>query len=360
MLGLKQQLERKGYVVLIADALEYLNLRRPLTSSELLIVAAAAFGDVASARVGKDFGKADYLSRFVEFVQRDVDLQDLKLPTGLGDLKLGIHTNQPFWIQARDRLAGSAGKLREHAHKFVGDVTGKLRRSFPKARGFVFILDSLEKIRGTTPVEFDAVVESVVEVFVKQANLLRFPCHVIYTIPPYIRQLDFGTSYDCVTDVLPAIKVHERGTTEPYGPGIEALCEVVRRRIPVAKVFGEDEALLRELVINSGGHVRLLLVFVRDVLLRGRRGGFPAEISTIQRVLQHHRERAKYSVWNEDLPILRNVLEKGDLPRLREQLSGLARSLDDHTVLCYCNGEGWYDVHPLVRDRVEQLLAREA
>lgn len=359
LLGLRRDLEAQGYVVLIADALDYLNLRRALTSQELLVVAAAAFGDVASAHVGKNLVKADYLTRFTEFLQRDIDLGGLPIP-GLGELKLGISINQPFWIAVRDRLAVSIGKLRDHAHAFVAEVVAQLRRKHADARGVVFVLDSLEQVRGTLPADFDSVVQSVVEVFVNQASLLRFPCHVVYTIPPYVRQLALGTLYDHVTDVLPAIKVHERGSPEPYAAGIDALCEVVRRRIPVARIFGEDEALLRELAAASGGHVRLLLTFVRDVLLRARQAGLPVDRLTIERVLRRHREDAKHALWRERLPVLRDVLERGELPSMsRGELPILAGLLEDYIVLCYRNGEGWYDVHPLVRDNVQELVTRK-
>jgi hypothetical protein len=43
----------------------------------------------------------------------------------------------------------------------------------------------------------------------------------------------------------------------------------------------------------------------------------------------------------------------------RSQLPVLASLLDDFNVLCYRNGDGWYDVHPLVRDKLSELLARE-
>jgi hypothetical protein len=32
--------------------------------------------------------------------------------------------------------------------------------------------------------------------------------------------------------------------------------------------------------------------------------------------------------------------------------------MDSYIVLCYRNGDGWYEIHPLVRDYV-QRLARE-
>lgn len=361
LLGLARDLEERGYVVLLADALDYLNLRRPLTVEELLIVVAAGFGDVAGKLVGKNLIKADYITRFAEFVQRDIDLGGLKLPAGLGDLKLGINIGQPFWIEVRNRLAASVGKLRDHAHAFVRELVAQVRRKHPDAKGVVFVLDSLEKVRGTLPTEFDHVVQSVADVFVNQADLLRFPCHVVYTIPPYVRQLELGTLYDHVTEVLPAIKVRDRGSMQPYSAGIEALCEVVRRRIPVDRVLGDDQSLLRELAAASGGHVRLLLTFVRDVLLRVARSGVPVDRTTVERVLRRHREDAERSLWRERLPVLRDVLEHGELPGMsRDELPVLAGLLDDYTVLCYRNGEGWYDVHPLVRDRLRQLLARVA
>ena len=44
--------------------------------------------------------------------------------------------------------------------------------------------------------------------------------------------------------------------------GIDLLCEVVRRRIEVKKVF-KDEKILKELCVKSGGHIRDLLRLVR-------------------------------------------------------------------------------------------------
>jgi len=369
LLGFKRSLERSGYLVLIADAQAYLNLKRPLTITELLIVVAAAFGDVAAKRLAEDssespsdgLGVPRYLTRFVAFLQQDVDLGSVKLPTGLADLQVGISTNQPFWIQVRDHLAASVGRLQRDAHDYVQEVMRALRRVYPELNGVVFVLDSLEKIRGAKPEEFDAVIDSVIDVFDKQASLVRFPCHIVYTIPPYVRQLSLGTYYDHVTEILPSIRVHERGTTEPYAPGVEALCELVRRRIPTARVFGPDEALLRRLVHYSGGHVRLLLTFVRDVLLRVARLGVPVELSTIDRVLQRHREDTEPSLWGERLPLLRDIIARGELSGMeRAQLPVLAGLLDEYTVLCYRNGSGWYDVHPLVRDKVLQLIARQA
>lgn len=358
--GLKHNLEASGYVVLLADASDYLNLRRPLTISELLIVVAAAFGEAADDHASATLSQAGYLDRFLDFVKQDVELNNIGLPAGIVDLKLGISTNQPFWMQARDRIAASIGRLRDHAHGYVAEIANRLQMQTASARGVVFIFDSLEKIRSARPEDFGDVIESVAEVFVNQAELLRFPCHMVYTIPPYVRHLELGTLYTQVTEVLPAIRVHDRQSTNAYAPGVDALCEVVRRRIPVPRIFGVDETLLRRIAMESGGHVRLLLTFVRDALLRIKRSGLPVSTLVVDRVLQRHREDAERNLWSERLPLLRDILAYGELPGMsRSQLPVLASLLDDFTVLCYRNGDGWYDVHPLVRDKLIELLARD-
>jgi hypothetical protein len=37
----------------------------------------------------------------------------------------------------------------------------------------------------------------------------------------------------------------------------------------------------------------------------------------------------------------------------------LARFMENHTVLCYRNGDGWYEIHPLVRATVERLARQQ-
>ena len=40
-----------------------------------------------------------------------------------------------------------------------------------------------------------------------------------------------------------------------------------------------------------------------------------------------------------------------------DRLPSLARFFDTHLVLCYRNGEEWYDVHPLVAEQVHKQTA---
>lgn len=218
----------------------------------------------------------------------------------------------------------------------------------------VFLFDSLERLRGPEE-KFHATMESVVRVLTQYPDYLRLPgCHVVYTVPPYALLLNPDLQrYDGTSRVLPSIKVLEKGPElTPSRPGIEAMTTLVRRRIPVARIF-EDEALLEELIISSGGHVRTLLVFLTDLLTPTLRTGLPVGRREIDRVLALHRDRVRTSIRPEGIPVLDSIRRLASLDEVtHEQLGLLARYIDTHVVLCYQNGEGWYEVNPLVRDHI--------
>ena len=360
---LAQRLEAEGFSVLIADAEEYLSLSRPLNLEDLLVIVAGAFGEATSARIGEDVLKEGYWSRFADFLRRDVDLGDFKLPGGVVDFKVSIKDAIPFWAQLRGAVARSRGKLREHSHDFVRHCVTRLEKNEPRSRGVVFILDSLERLSPILPTQFGEVMASVAQVFKDDASYLRLPgCHVIYTIPPYARlvQPELGNLYDSVTHILPAIKVTERTKPyETYRPGVEALVELVGRRIPITEVFGERRDLLEDLVAYSGGHVRTLLTFVRDLLRRSLRGGLPPTRKMVEEVVQYFREPARTRVFQEDVPVLWKILQQGAVEDFsKAEHAVLASLMNDYLVLCYRNGHGWFEVHPLVRDLVEKLALR--
>jgi hypothetical protein len=44
----------------------------------------------------------------------------------------------------------------------------------------------------------------------------------------------------------------------------------------------------------------------------------------------------------------------------QKDVNRLTRFLDTHFVLYFTNGTEWYDIHPLIRDEVAAIVAREA
>ncbi|MCP4655216.1 MAG: AAA family ATPase [bacterium] len=355
---LVNELEAEGYSVLLADARDYHDLSHALTIEDLLVIIAGALGEQTAARVGKDALEESYWNRLVEFLQQDVEISSMKLPTGVTDLKIAIKHANPYWVQVRNALAGSPGKLRDHSHGFIRRRLAQLRRAEPKRRGIVFVLDSLERLSPPFT-EFTEVMDSVVRVLRDYPSFLRLPeCHVIYAIPPWVQLISpkLSDQYTRVSLVLPAIKVVERGLTlQPYPPGIEALCALVARRIPIDQVFGSRRDLLEKLVIYSGGHVRTLVSFVRELLFRLSRKGVPSD-EDVERAVQPYRERMEMAIWSDRVPLLDHVVQKGTVKGIpRDQYGVLADLMDGNIILCYRDGQGWYEIHPLVRDRVREL-----
>ncbi len=352
-------LEERGYSVLLVNAQDYHDLNHELNIGDLLVILAGAFGEAASTRLGKDVPAGNYWDRFREFLGRHVELQEIKLPTGIADLKIGIRHDEPFWTRVRNALTGSLGKLRDHSHSYIKRCVAALEEAERPTRGVVFILDSLERL--TAPVtDFREVMESAVRVMTHYSDLLRLPaCHVIYTIPPYVQLISpaLKDRYDRASLVLPAIKVLERGEGfEPYQPGIDALADLLGKRIPLERVFGSRRDLLEKLIIYSGGHVRMLISFTRELLFRARRGGLPPSGEDIERVVQPFREQVGMAIWQESVPLLERIRQRGAIEGIREQdYPYLARFMDNYVVLCYRNGDGWYEIHPLAGDVVRRL-----
>lgn len=197
------------------------------------------------------------------------------------------------------------------------------RGANPGSAGVVMIIDSLEKVRGTT--ENDAAVQASVErLLVHHSDKLRFSSHhTVYTVPPYL--------------MFTAANVDE-------------LAKVVERRIPWKELLG-SETLLREVILASGGHLRDLFTILQELvmLVNGRRLPLPA-------LPQHVQEAtgkvalAFSSITKEDATFLRRVDEaRGDVEPEAAQVGRLARLLHTHMILAHRNGGTWYEVHPLAR-----------
>lgn len=360
---LAQLLRDKGYIVLYSDAQRYHDLAHPLAIEELLVILAGAFGEAAEKHLKKkDLIAASYWQRFLEFLQTEINPESVTVKLGVADLKLNLMHGRPFWLKVRDALGTIIDRLRQDTHAFVGEVVAALKRCFPKAPGVVFLFDSLERLRGPEN-EFKTTMDSVVRVLIQYADFLQLPdCHVVLTVPPYAALIrpDLSDKYDNLFRVLPAIKVLERGPDKaPFPDGILAMTTIVEKRIPADRVFGAARReLLQKLIISSGGHVRTLLLFLRELLMGTLRAGLPVTENQVDRVIELYAERARNSIRPEGVHLLDSVRRRMTLDEIQDaELGLLARYIDSHLVLCYQNGEGWFEVHPLVRDHVRRRAA---
>jgi hypothetical protein len=111
--------------------------------------------------------------------------------------------------------------------------------------------------------------------FIEGAAWLRaLGCHVLYTVPLDLYYSKLQTQLADIfgdTMILPVMPVQDRNGNE-YPLALKALREIVGRRgraagLDITEIF-EDENLLREVLMASGGHVRTLLRMLRSMLNR--------------------------------------------------------------------------------------------
>ena len=364
LLRLKTSLSKNGYTVLWADASDYHDLGHPLHIEELIVILAAAFGELSAGLLGNGVLKASYWERFREFLQAEIDLKETRIPTSTIDLKVALRNGgAPFWLQVRRFLDNSLGRLKKHAHAYIAECAGLLHSRLEKP--IVFIIDSLEKLRGIES-DFNTIMQSVADVFSNHSEFLKLPnCHVIYTVPPYAGFLGVGLSqkyHRVIMEPMPAVTVTDRYADTlapiPDAPSYQALRSLIAKRIPLEEVFGAEANHLDRIILYSGGHVRTLINMVNHLIFKNAREDFPVSKNMVDATIRDFRRQAKAAIRPEGIPVLKIIGEKHDVSAVPEsQLSQLARYMDHHMVLCYRNGEDWYEVHPLVQEDIASAEA---
>jgi hypothetical protein len=158
-------------------------------------------------------------------------------------------------------------------------------------------------------------------------------------------------------ELIPCIKVIDKDSGEACEAGIEALIEVVGKRGDWQQLLGERERLVR-LIAASGGYLRDLLRLLQATLrLAAQREALPVDDEIVELAIADLRNDylpipRKDAVWLHRVATThRAELDSG------EALQQLARFFDTHVVLCYRNGDEWFDVHPLIRERAAELAA---
>ena len=77
LLRLQRLLEDRGYFVLYADALNYVNAAEPIEITDLLLVMAGAFSDALEAKLGADIARETFWDRFWTFLNAEIKLKEV-------------------------------------------------------------------------------------------------------------------------------------------------------------------------------------------------------------------------------------------------------------------------------------------
>jgi len=363
---LQKQLQDAGYVVLYADALNYISPAAPIQISELLTILAGAFSD-AVQELHIDLAAESYWTRFSNWLTRtEVGVKELGVKVEAGadpvkaglDLKLELKTSPSFRQRLSKALIGRIGEFHAEVKAFFEDGFKAIRKSRGDDVQVVFLFDSLEQIRGSLSNEQE-VTRSVELLFSNYLKLLAIPyLHVVYTVPPWLKFLLPGMN----TIVLPCLRMWKKDAERTqWEPGICALRGLVERRFSaegLERFFGPNPfSRAGKLIDLCGGHFRDLLLLLRETVLRAT--SLPVSDEAIDAAII--RVRSNYlpisledAQWLAQIERERATVLKSTEP---SEISRLTRFLDTHIVLYIRNGEEWYDVHPLVREEVRAIAA---
>jgi len=374
LLRLKRRLEEQGYLVLYADALDYVNPSEPIDISDFLIVLGGAFNDAllnepvfVNQRI--ELAKNSYWQRISNFLTNTkIDINEATLkssvtgPIDAGvDLKLELKTSPTFRQNVQKFLASRISDLRKEAYLFFEDGVKEIRKFYDDDKQVVFIFDSLEQLRGSLSNEKE-VLQSVERLFANHLPALKIPyVHAIYTVPPWFKFVKIGGRIN----MLPSIRQWDNDDARSRcHHGCSALNNFIRKRFGnegYSQFFGpgiEGETKAEKLASVCGGHFRDLLRLLREAVLRA--DTWPVKNEVL--------EQARVQVRGDFLPIaIDDAIWLAKIGELREcalpsveaaDVNRLTRFLDTHFVLYLKNGEEWYDIHPLIREEVAAIVER--
>ena len=363
LLRLKKELEALNYRVYYANALDYLNPALPVDITHLLICLAGAFSDSVEKEEKIDILGESYWTRFWQYLNNtQVQLKgfDLSLFSDAAKLQAALKEVPSFRQQIQEAMSNSPSEFDRHVKKFFEECRVALDKKHEGNAGVVFLFDNLEQISGIALSEVQEVLASIEKIFSKHLDRLSIPyIHLVYSTPPWLRFALPGMDLE----ILPSIVQWRNDPAHtPNTSGDQCLLEVVSGRLGndgFRDFFASEEDALY-LVRHCGGSLRDLIFLLRQTVLNT--DCLPITRKTIESAVSRLRE-SLILLSTEDALWLAKIAER----RRPELPDNSAKSIfrftwfvNQHLVLFLRNGEEWYDVHPLIRERVAEIAASEA
>jgi hypothetical protein len=360
LLRLKADLETQGFAVVRIDGEDYLNLREPLDTAEFLFFLVGAISDAVDAddRIGGKRGPAargwDRLWDWMRTLPTRTAVTpsaEITVPLGVSKatLKAELRKDTSFVAQLREFLDGRLSELVTEANRIVADIADDARENWrgdQDWKGLVVLVDSLDHNRSVEVEQFVKIRHALVNLLDRQRDTITLKrCRTVFTLPMYV-QVEGRVGRRVVN-----VRVRSQNGDE-YEPGIAAMTEVLRRRMPghdLSRLF-PDAGAVRRLILASGGHLRDLLILATEVETQAE--SLPVDEATITSAIEQVRN-GLLPIADDEKDMLRRVRHQHDVPLAsQEDWPVMAQLFDRHLVLGYQNGKPWFDVHPLIADEL--------
>ena len=359
---MRAMLKERGYLVYYANALNYLNPAIPVDISELLVLLAGAFGDAVEEEEKLSLIGENYWTRFKNYItttQVQLDEVELGLFKDVAKLKLAIRDTPSFRQKLQQTLSTRLYEVEIQVKKFFEDYVKALGQKHEGHAGIVFLFDNLEQLRGSASTEQE-VIASVQRLFSIHQERLKIPyIHVVYTVPPWLKFLLAGTE----VEILPSIVQWKNDAgRSAHLEGHACLRQVIECRFGkdgFTRFFGDGQ-YADEFVRYCGGNPRDLVRLLRESIRRA--DSLPITEQVVKASLRTIREQF-LPIPTEDAIWLYKIAKdrKSALPDgSPETVARFSLFLDTHLVLFLRNGDEWYDIHPLIREHVEEIAKAES
>ena len=247
--------------------------------------------------------------------------------------------------EVKETLKKFPGSLLDSVNLLLDEANTRLKRS---GRQLLIMIDNLDRYE---PAVIDQMLTANAERFRKlHCNLLLTPpISLIYQPESEILE----QNYNCFS--MPTVKLREQGDDYKRfnGVGRDLLVKALARRINLDRLI-PNEAARDRLVFGSGGSIRNLLELTLDATLEAEQESI--SLDDVNRVLQRRLQRYRDLI---NANGLMSALVQMSLNKQLDAESNCGKALYHRLAFMY-NGEGWYDVHPLITELGEFQRARQA
>jgi hypothetical protein len=300
----------------------------------------------------------DRLKTLYDLGQTELQLESLNVDVNLlasqfASMTANIRAVPSERRKIRDLVNPHTVTLVKALNEFIADGQRKLPAGKTQ---LVVIADNLDRI---VPIYDEHGRSNHDEIFLDRCDQLKgLDCHLIYTVPIAMvysnRANDLKEIYGN-PDLLPMIMV-QTPDGALYEPGFGKLQEILRRRIrpflpevSLSEDIFEGPEVLQQLCLASGGHVRELLLLMKEAL--NRANSLPIPTRAVRRAMAETRDTYRRTVEEHQWAILAKVARTRTIDNDEDHRDLLFRRClmeyrffdDNDTLQC------WYDVHPLIK-----------
>lgn len=366
---LEQLLLAESAQVIRFDSLDFITETEKVTVESVLLLVTAGLAAWADEHYKEDFLTAGAWTRFSEWLQTDVELTEVSAH----GLKLKLKEQQVS-VAAKIRNLSTPLEWTKKVQAFAGDIVDFIRTR-TKYERIVVIVDSLERLRGVSGADQDAMFQHVITTFAGDFDRLRIPsASVVYSVPPYLALMaDVRNFVNCFA--LASVRVYAKpmangnptaNRRQPRPEGLEKMRSLIHRRYADwGKVM--DATALDSLAKASGGDLRHFMQrLVSGVVSKAQfalaRLPLKSDDEVIKQVIDENRGETERLTVKSEWPLLSDIAtthnaiaaDRGD------SLRTLARLFDTRVILNYRNGAEWFDIHPLLWPMIDKLNEQPA